>query len=361
MPFVAEHKQTKEKTLAWTLREEDRHSTDYRCPICGDDFSIVLPKHSNITPHFRHRTKQAHGEPESPDHLEMKKFFYDKAKERGLDVELEYRFPTPEGWDNNSIHVVDVLVKTHKKSTCKGVAIECQCSPISHNEMVERTRFYLEHKYTPVWVWGPNYFNNAAQEKYSFIKKVEQEAYTHHNAIFYYGNGKLWWGTFNYILKKKGVYALNELSFKKFFETASGQNVFNRAYQNDLPVKDVCGAFYKNGQDWVPLIEYPHFESCDLIHKNKKVGFVVSHYIPSEKEVHLTFFNLYINDTLPFKKPYGWLLREYPSLRQTSSNGSCAMRISRDELNEHYVKKLFNAVAWVFSFSDKDEEVNTWI
>lgn len=362
MPLVALKNGVKK--YAYQLEETDRHSQDYSCPICKDHFSVVLPiKDFSRIPHFRHRTEKYHGEPETQDHMNMKNYFYMTAKELGLNAELEVKII------NDFTHIADVVIHYNdKKLHTKGIAIECQCSSISVDEILERNATYLFNGYTPVWVFGPDYYERASQEKYQQIRKVEKELYEHHQAIFYYYSENIIWSEFDYSTEWKGVYTMNGIiDFNSFLKTVSGESLSNRIEQNDLSPENRIGAYYYDSNDsmlWIPLINYPFFEISLLKHNGQAVGKIkieidktnlslYDKYSLQEynSPIKITFINAFLARGLTQSRPYRWLKRELPQLQEITENGTFYIWIDKNSLNTDYLRELIKKVGWVFSKS----------
>lgn len=127
----------------WDLTERDR-GKDFKCPHCDDRLIPVIPT-SHIIKHFRHKNNEAHGEPETPEHLAGKQYILDLANKFGMTAEPEEKV----GW-----HICDVLVK------CDGmkIPVEFQCSPISLDKLLDRARSYDTVHY---WILGGHYYRNA--------------------------------------------------------------------------------------------------------------------------------------------------------------------------------------------------------
>ena len=132
---------------AWDMEEADR-SKSFKCPHCPDDLILVLPTHS-IIKHFRHKNNEAHGEPETPEHLAGKQFIVNCLKNVGFDAEPEVRIDG---------HICDVLAKVKHRE----IPIEFQCSPIAIDEYVDRINTYGDESR---WLLGTHFFNHATTFK----------------------------------------------------------------------------------------------------------------------------------------------------------------------------------------------------
>ena len=167
-----------EPFYAWDLSEADRERS-FICPLCGDDFVIVLPS-LDIVKHFRHKTEREHGtEPETKTHLDMKHTIKNMADALDYDCELEARIST-----DDLYHIADVLIKPK-------IVVECQCSKISLKEYEERTEYYHTEGYQIIWILGGALGANH-KNAYKPISALETKIYSYFNDVFYYDNGVLY-------------------------------------------------------------------------------------------------------------------------------------------------------------------------
>jgi competence CoiA-like predicted nuclease len=167
--------------FAWDLSEQHR-AIHFTCPICEDQLIPVLPQ-ENIINHFRHKNEEAHGEPETPEHLAMKQQLKDIL---GSDCEIEVRIG-----DN----IVDAL---YKKRPRGARAIECQCSDISTAEFQARNDNYWKNGCRPFWILGGVFFSRTRtfiQHPRGYgiqrIKKIEMMI-KRTQPLLYYGEDKFW-------------------------------------------------------------------------------------------------------------------------------------------------------------------------
>jgi hypothetical protein len=116
----------------------------YMCPECGTKMTFV--NCSNRLRHFRHLVNNTClWEPESTDHIELKHYIYDSLLRTGFFVEYEWKIGSG---------IADVAVFTGDKT----IAIECQVSPISKQDLRERTENYIKLGAIPVWILHPKHF-----------------------------------------------------------------------------------------------------------------------------------------------------------------------------------------------------------
>ena len=139
----------REKVFAKDLIEKDRGK--FTCPNCKSKVILILPK-KKIN-HFRHyNSESCESEPETEEHLQMKTFFYLKMIELGFkNVDTEFKIGN---------RIADVYAE---KNRLKYI-IECQCSPISLDEINQRNKDYME-KYScyVLWSFGKKFW------KFNFI------------------------------------------------------------------------------------------------------------------------------------------------------------------------------------------------
>ena len=243
MPLKAITK-NEEEAFSWKLDKSIHKDTDFYCPYCGDEMIPIFPK-KNIIQHFRHKNNEAHGEPETKEHLALKKRIYEEIKahcnKKDIVVELEEKIKSRFEKKFADIYVTDGI---------KALVIECQCSPISYEEMKERNKFYVKRKsYNKnksrdiYWVLGGKYFQNT-QETYKRtgrngdfevqrISKIEKFLLNSGGIPplhFDYKNSKFYTITYNYKerrgkggkCKYLGWYNLKPRKFSKILESKMG-------------------------------------------------------------------------------------------------------------------------------------------
>jgi hypothetical protein len=155
------------------------------CPICKDDFILVIPDH-RIT-HFRHRNKEDHWEPETPEHLEMKLYVQKMCGFFNIPCELE----APIEFSEEVELIPDALLKWQKAK----IALECQCSIVSLEDWIRKTREYLLRDYVPIWILAGQYFerwmngNSLVFDRRGVIESAIEA--TQGTTLSYPGNCKL--------------------------------------------------------------------------------------------------------------------------------------------------------------------------
>ncbi len=114
----------------------------YYCPCCTG--RVFLKAGKVKMPHFAHAahlTCDAASEGETEEHLLGKKTLYEWLEAQGYEVELEKYF-------SSFKQRADLFIRHNGKS----FAIEFQCSIISLEDIRRRTRLYLKHDITPIWI-----------------------------------------------------------------------------------------------------------------------------------------------------------------------------------------------------------------
>lgn len=135
-------------TLLHLSRAEVEQLRDqpYFCPACKHPVRI---KNGKVKlPHFSHYSHSActiHSEGETLEHLTLKKMFTKWCERQSICYELEKYLP-----DLNQRP--DLLIGN--------IALEIQCSPLSIQRLVERTKNYQKNGYIPIWICGKKIFSN---------------------------------------------------------------------------------------------------------------------------------------------------------------------------------------------------------
>jgi competence CoiA-like predicted nuclease len=145
--------------------------TSFSCPACKKEMSFVKAKTRII--HFRHKSECPYStEPESQKHIEMKMYFL-------------RMFPgaVPEQVIGNRI--ADVLIPD------KGISIECQCSPISEEEIIQRTLDHNKVGYSVLWVLGNRKLEELAGSMRSKMFERELHKLAFGQVHYYFSGGLL--------------------------------------------------------------------------------------------------------------------------------------------------------------------------
>ena len=124
---------------AWNLTEKDR-GKPFFCKYCREDgkpdkMIVVLPK-ENIIKHFRHKSGNYHGEPETREHLAAKMFMMNMVDKSADHVNIEVRIGS---------HIADVVADS--------LVYECQYSGISVKSMIDREICYQNNGFDTKWVF----------------------------------------------------------------------------------------------------------------------------------------------------------------------------------------------------------------
>jgi len=115
---------------------------DFYCPCC--EGRVFLKAGKIKLPHFAHAPHQicdAVSEGETEEHLLGKKQLYEWLVKQHYEVELEKYFTTFK-------QRADLYVMVNGKE----YAIEFQCSVISLEQIKKRTKMYVKHHITPIWI-----------------------------------------------------------------------------------------------------------------------------------------------------------------------------------------------------------------
>ncbi|MGX7148249.1 competence protein CoiA [Enterococcus ureasiticus] len=125
---------------------EQLKGKNYFCPACSDPVRI---KNGKVKlPHFSHysnSTCSMYSEGETVEHLALKEAFAKWCEKEGIEYELEKYLPELN-------QRPDLLIGN--------IALEIQCSPLSTQRLIERTRSYQKHDYIPIWICGKKLFSN---------------------------------------------------------------------------------------------------------------------------------------------------------------------------------------------------------
>jgi competence CoiA-like predicted nuclease len=181
MPFVAVAEDGR-KYISYQLQPVQERQI-WLCPHCGSRMSFVSTEIR--IKHFRHRTQSgicASYEPETKEHLELKKFGYEKFKSLGYSCNYEEKIGN---------RIADVTIK-------KGITlpIECQFSPLAVQEVEQKVEDYeIAGVARPLYILyaGVNFLRKEESLKRVYrLRRVEVEF-----------EGKEWWIYYdNHILRE---------------------------------------------------------------------------------------------------------------------------------------------------------------
>lgn len=136
-----------------TLPEVESNKKNLICPDCKK--KIILVNGLRIITHFRHKVKaNCNPEPETVEHLNMKKYFVEKLNLTKENVEVNLGFAKP-----------DIYMPKQR------IAIEVQHSAISESKFLERTKKYTENNIYVLWVFDYCLFKESVP---AFLRKAHE-------------------------------------------------------------------------------------------------------------------------------------------------------------------------------------------
>ena len=132
--FIANNNNDERVSIENTIQGEK-----YFCPTCGESLIIKAKNSDAVDPYFSHKPNTRCTDNWKYDMSEWHRAWQEKFPEQCREIVLE----------NNGIkHRADVLINN--------MVIEFQHSPITHEEILERNKFYLSCGYSVVWVFDAN-------------------------------------------------------------------------------------------------------------------------------------------------------------------------------------------------------------
>jgi competence protein CoiA len=213
----------------------------YFCPACNQQVYI---KNGRIKlPHFAHFVKSScsfYAEPETQEHLALKQVFAKWCEQQQLPYEVEKFLPALN-------QRPDLLIGN--------LAVEIQCSPLSIQRLIERTKCYQKHGYRPLWICGKKL--SITHNKLSELTK---------NLSYY--SEKLGFYLWTADLEKKELvlfYHLEEDWSKKLY---AAKKIW-RFYQKDL----------------FAIFNYPLQAKLYLQRKHKSGRLIKAYYVELEKRL----------------------------------------------------------------------------
>ena len=163
MPFVALHKDSGTRVCILDIenpRIELRHD-EFACQSCGETLIVTggfMRGNAHVRPYFRHKTLcdgKYDSHPESAEHLAVKQyvarhvhFWYGVNSQN---IEVNYEYPISMDWRNKG-RIADLMVE-FKGSGIKDIH-EVQLSPITLDDLIQRTEDYLRAGYFVWWYLG---------------------------------------------------------------------------------------------------------------------------------------------------------------------------------------------------------------
>lgn len=113
------------------------------CPTCGRPVRLVCGSRRR---YFRHLSGQSTGAGETTTHLKGKDQLFLKYQQANQQVQTEVSLP-------QFNRRIDVLVQNKQQQ----LALEYQCSPISAEQLSQRTHAYYQAGINVRWIFGPRY------------------------------------------------------------------------------------------------------------------------------------------------------------------------------------------------------------
>jgi hypothetical protein len=131
------------KTGVYHISYKDYHiilgdRENYECPVCNED--LIFVDGNLVIKHFRHKIESnCESEPETQDHIEMKKYIQEKLNLS--DEEIEYTKLLHLGFKPDAF-----LEK-------QNIAIEVQHSNLTEEEFIRRTMNYTKNNIAVLWIF----------------------------------------------------------------------------------------------------------------------------------------------------------------------------------------------------------------
>ena len=228
--------------------------------------------------HFRHQTKSDHGtERESQAHLAMKKLIAKECQTESRNFELEVEIT-----HDKKTHIVDGIIyfsnDEKNKFQSKGLAVECQCSPISIQEYTERNLTYSKNELIPWWLLGGDYFNHTQKTSDHFdfqrIRNIEKEILSDQGFLVYVFQDVFFRGSFEYkiISTFAGIEKKSKSSGIYNIEKADYKNIFSRQMNRFLNIWEEKLLEHEEEEHSIRAREELPKTFCDMIRRNIEVG-----------------------------------------------------------------------------------------
>lgn len=152
----AVNKKTFENVLSYEyfVDKDDK----FICPFCKEE--VIFVDAIEKIKHFRHYSQsECSTEPETYEHIEMKKFMIEKLNLTKENIEVDLIFAKP-----------DLFIPEKK------LAIEVQHSPISENDFIFRTKRYAENNVFVLWIFDISLLNinNNVANVSALLKKAHE-------------------------------------------------------------------------------------------------------------------------------------------------------------------------------------------
>ena len=150
----AKNKLDNKNYISWNEQDYKfiiKHKREFICPSCKAEVEFVdgIEK----IKHFRHKTlSECEWEPESQNHLTMKKYIKEFLNIPDEDIEVDLNWAKPD------------LVFRQKEF--KGfIAIEVQHSKITIRKFLERTKNYTDHEIPVLWIFDGSMLDTNEKEQ----------------------------------------------------------------------------------------------------------------------------------------------------------------------------------------------------
>jgi len=156
-------------------QKKNIRETKIICPVCKEE--VILVDGSKVITHFRHKpNSDCKNSGETQEHIKMKVACYKILKEQSNVSFLDLEFKI----DNQ---IADVYFKIGQ-NVC---VIECQCSPISKEEIDSRTKGWEQKGCFVVWIYGKKFYKKTEDGLFKLRKAIRNKYffYTEEDGLFF--------------------------------------------------------------------------------------------------------------------------------------------------------------------------------
>jgi len=152
------------------------------CPICKK--KLIFVDGTEMIKHFRHKvTSNCNWEPETENHLDMKRFMMEFLNLSENDVEVNLKFAQP-----------DLYIQNRK------IAIEVQNSNINKKKFLERCYNYTENGVAVMWIFHDSLLKQGDKEQnIPILLRTAQE--NNFGRVYIYSCGEIFSVTFSALKK----------------------------------------------------------------------------------------------------------------------------------------------------------------
>ena len=210
---------------AYILSEEDKikiRETRITCPACKEE--VILVDGIKVITHFRHKpNSNCQNSGETQEHIKMKVACYNILKKQSnvKELELEYKVVN---------QIADVIFRIGEKICI----IECQCTPISKEEIDSRTKGWEEKGCFVVWIYGEKFLTSIDDEIENSLYKVRKAI--RNKSQFYIFNSNLFLKAF-----PESVEGYNEFMGYSYYKKTIKKIKFNPIYNPTFCYTDYKG------------------------------------------------------------------------------------------------------------------------